>query len=598
MTDTPHLGLPIVEAAQAQKHVTHNEALTILDALVMLAVLDRDLSAPPASPAAGDRYLVKSPGTGGFAGKSNQIAHYADGAWFFYPPQVGWTCYVQDDAVLLAWDGTAWQPALQIFGGGTAQNLSLLGVGTTADATNPLSAKLNNALWTAKTVAEGGDGHLRYKLSKESAAKTLSFLFQDNFSGRAEIGLTGDDDFHFKVSADGTTWLDAIAIDRSTGKLTLGQGFANPAAARAQAAAAPLDALAFSGMQINGGMNISQENGTTAVALSTGTPSYIVDNWQGAFARAATLAISCQQVTPPGSPSFQSAYQNALQMKATTGLTPLASGDYAYFEHLIEGYRTVRLNFGSSGAQPVSVGFWVYATIAGTMTVALVNSAANRSIPVNVTINNAATWEYKTVTFAGDTAGTWLFTTGIGLRVRFCFGAGSTYQGTNNTWTGSQVFATSSTTNFFASTNNLVCITGVVVLPGVELPSSDRAPFIMRPFDQELRTCRRYYQIFGGDEAYEFFAVGTAASSTVSYVMGALSPAMRALPAVSVSNVSHFQVLNPGGGGTVTSVTVSHNSPNIYGLNAVVASGLLAGVTVILQANNTLSARLKFDARL
>ena len=97
------------------------------------------------------------------------------------------------------------------------QNLALLGVGTTADATNPLSAKLNNALWTAKTVAEGGSGDLRYKMSKESAAKTLSLLLQDNSSGRAEIGLTGDDDLHFKVSADGTTWIDAMVLDRATG---------------------------------------------------------------------------------------------------------------------------------------------------------------------------------------------------------------------------------------------------------------------------------------------------------------------------------------------------------------------------------------------
>lgn len=101
-------------------------------------------------------------------------------------------------------------PALQA-------NLALLGVGTTADATNPLAAKLNNALFAAKTVAEGGDGHLRYKLSKESAGKTLSFLFQDNYSGRAEIGLTGDDCFHFKISPDGVTWSDALVLDGSTG---------------------------------------------------------------------------------------------------------------------------------------------------------------------------------------------------------------------------------------------------------------------------------------------------------------------------------------------------------------------------------------------
>jgi hypothetical protein len=94
------------------------------------------------------------------------------------------------------------------------------GYGATADTTNPLSAKLNNALWIAKTAAEGGTGDLRYKLSKENAGKTLSLLLQNNFSGRAEMGLTGDDDFHFKVSPNGSTWFEGIRIDRNTGKVS------------------------------------------------------------------------------------------------------------------------------------------------------------------------------------------------------------------------------------------------------------------------------------------------------------------------------------------------------------------------------------------
>jgi hypothetical protein len=223
MTDSIHLGLPFIEAAQAQKHVTHNEALIVLDAVVMLAAIDRDLSAPPASPVEGARYLVKSPGSGAFAGKDDQIAHYLDGGWSFYAPAKGWTCYVEDEGRLLAWDGASWEGA----GGPITelQNLTLLGAGTAADATNPFAAKLNNALWTAKTVAEGGDGNLRYKLSKESAAKTLSMLFQDDYSGRAEIGLTGDDDFHFKTSPDGSSWVDALLLDRATGSTKVGSGF-------------------------------------------------------------------------------------------------------------------------------------------------------------------------------------------------------------------------------------------------------------------------------------------------------------------------------------------------------------------------------------
>jgi hypothetical protein len=217
MTDTTNLALPLIEGAQAQKHVTHNEALRILDTLVQLAVLDRDLNAPPAAPSAGQRWIVKaSPApTGAWVNHGNQIAAWQDAAWQFNSPKIGWLAYVTDEGALLAWNGSAWVDALALLS--AWQNLTLLGIGTSADASNPLSAKLNNTLFTAKTVAEGGTGDLRYKLSKESAAKVLSFLFQDNFSGRAEIGLTGDDDFHFKVSADGSSWIEALSLDRTTG---------------------------------------------------------------------------------------------------------------------------------------------------------------------------------------------------------------------------------------------------------------------------------------------------------------------------------------------------------------------------------------------
>jgi Protein of unknown function (DUF2793) len=216
MTDTPHLGLPLIEASQAQKHVTHNEAITLLDILVQLAVVSRGLTAPPSSPAEASRYIVKATGTGAFAGKNNQIARYSGGQWLFYPPSTGW----------LAWNGTAWVAAVSSAGDITAlQNLTLLGVGAAADAANPFTAKLNNALWIAKTTGEGGDGTLRYKLSKENASKTLSLLFQDNFSGRAEIGLTGDDDLHFKVSPDGAAWIDALIIDKVTGAAKINSSF-------------------------------------------------------------------------------------------------------------------------------------------------------------------------------------------------------------------------------------------------------------------------------------------------------------------------------------------------------------------------------------
>jgi hypothetical protein len=217
MTDTANLALPCIEGSQAQKHVTHNDALRILDTLVQLAVLDRDLTAPPGSPAEGQRWIVKTGATGAWAGHANAIAAWQDGVWQFSTPQLGGVAVVGDEATLVVWSGGAWG---EYFSTVAIQNLSMLGVGTTADTTNRVSAKLNNALWTAKTVAEGGDGNLRYKMSKESAAKTLSLLLQDNYSGRAEIGLTGDDDLHLKVSPDGTTWYEGIKIAAATGAVT------------------------------------------------------------------------------------------------------------------------------------------------------------------------------------------------------------------------------------------------------------------------------------------------------------------------------------------------------------------------------------------
>ncbi len=222
MTETLHLALPMIAAAQAQKHITHNEALRSLDALVMLSVLDRNLSAPPGSPAEGARYLVEPTGTGAFAGKDGEIAHFRDGAWGFHVPRPGWVAYVADEEILIVFNGSSWEP---LTGGiSSLQDVPLLGLATVADSTNPLSAVLNNALFAARTVADGGDGDLRYKLSKATAGDTVSLLFQDNFSGRAEIGLAGDDDLHLKVSSDGSTWRESLVIAAATGRVSFPQG--------------------------------------------------------------------------------------------------------------------------------------------------------------------------------------------------------------------------------------------------------------------------------------------------------------------------------------------------------------------------------------
>ena len=107
-TTLPDLTLPYIVAAQAQKHVTHNEAVRALDALVQLMVLDKDLASPPGSPADGNRYIVAASPTGAWAGQAGKIAAWQDGAWAFLTPREGWLAWVADEDKVYAHSGTAW----------------------------------------------------------------------------------------------------------------------------------------------------------------------------------------------------------------------------------------------------------------------------------------------------------------------------------------------------------------------------------------------------------------------------------------------------------------------------------------------------------
>lgn len=220
MSNSPLLSLPFLSAGQAQKHVTHNDALSALDGLVHLSVLARGVVAPPATPVDGDRYLLGASPTGVWFGQGGTIALRIAGEWRFFTPRKGWRSWIEAETLLVIFDGTAWvlPSALPPT---TLQNLSLLGVNATADTTNRLAVSspavlLNNA----------GNG-IQVKLNKNAAGDTASFLYQTNWSGRAEFGTTGDDNFHFKVSPDGSSWKEALAIDATSG---LAVAYGNPVA--------------------------------------------------------------------------------------------------------------------------------------------------------------------------------------------------------------------------------------------------------------------------------------------------------------------------------------------------------------------------------
>ena len=214
MADTSSsLSLPFILPNQAQKHVTHNEALRILDVLVQLAVVSDDLATPPGTPADGTRYIVGDGGTGDWAGHDGEVALYETGGWRFFVPRAGWRAFVVGREALIAHDGTDWID----LDSAEVQEIDAFGLGMIAPAATPFSAKLNAALWTALYDADGGTGGLIKTLNKETSADDVGFVFQQDFQTRALIGLFGNDNLRFSTSPDGTTFFDGLTIDVATG---------------------------------------------------------------------------------------------------------------------------------------------------------------------------------------------------------------------------------------------------------------------------------------------------------------------------------------------------------------------------------------------
>ena len=226
MTDdlSARLGLSYLAAGQLQKHVTLNETLTRLDALVQSAAVSRATNAQPGAPDDGDLYILPAAATGSlWAGhEAGEVLRYEAGGWSVVPVSPGAIFWIEDEAAFVVRDGAGWsQLGARL---GAVQGLTRLGLNSTADAANPFTARLNKALWTAVNAGDGGDGDLRLTFNKEGAGDVLSLLFQSGYGGRAELGLIGGDEFSIKVSADGSTWRTALTIDETSGAASFPSG--------------------------------------------------------------------------------------------------------------------------------------------------------------------------------------------------------------------------------------------------------------------------------------------------------------------------------------------------------------------------------------
>lgn len=252
METTAKLRLPYILPSQAQKHVTHNESLQRLDAIVQLVILD-ELSSPPATVENGDCLLIAATATDTWAGRSGQLAFRQDNAWLFIQPREGWRAWFATENQVKILTGDTWTDLPSPSVG----NFEQLGIAASSDAFNRLTISSPASLFN-----NAGGGH-QIKINKAVSGDTASLLFQTSWTGHAEMGLAGTDDFSIKVSGDGETWATGLTISAS-GRVSM----PNRPIFRAGLPAGNLtpasgSASGFSAIVINqGGFNLGNSVGT------------------------------------------------------------------------------------------------------------------------------------------------------------------------------------------------------------------------------------------------------------------------------------------------------------------------------------------------
>ena len=290
---------------------------------------------------------------------------------------------------------------------------------------------------------------------------------------------------------------------------------------------------------INGDMRVDQRN---AGASGTAT-GYTVDRWyyNASQSSKGTWQQDAGAVTPPVG------FVDYLGFTSSSAYSVL-TGDFFFFFQAIEGLNVADLGWGTANAKTVTLSFWARSSLTGTFGGSLRNSAANRSYPFAYTINSANTWEYKTVTIAGDTSGTWLTTNGVGMYVTLAYGAGATYSGTAGAWAAGNLLSATGATSVVGTNGATFYITGVQLEVG-----SVATPYERQIYSEQLAQCQRYYQVYGGSDGYLIGGNVNAASDQYSMVIFPVK--MRASPTATSS-------------GTWTTSNVTTTKPSINTVSA------------------------------
>lgn len=284
----------------------------------------------------------------------------------------------------------------------------------------------------------------------------------------------------------------------------------------------------FKNRIINGDMRIDQRNAGANVTAGYG---YSIDRWQVDSYGGQGGKINQQQnagsVTPPAG------FTNYLGLTSTSAFS-VGSGDGIVLNQRIEGFNCADLGWGTANAKTVTLSFWVRSSLTGTFGGALVNQAGNRSYPFNYTISSANTWEYETVTIAGDTTGTWNTNNAGCIQVNFGLGVGTTYSGTAGAWAAAYYGSPTGATSVVGTNGATFYITGVQLEKG-----STATAFDYRDYGNELRLCQRYFLMWvnaGGQN----IGLGGYYNSTYVTTVVSFPVTMRSAPTLTQTSGTNY----------------------------------------------------------
>ena len=240
----------------------------------------------------------------------------------------------------------------------------------------------------------------------------------------------------------------------------------------------------FTGMKnriINGNMVVDQRN--AGASVTPADSGYTLDRWQARLSQASKFTVqqNAGAVTSP------TGFTNYLGVTSSSAYS-LLSGDFFGIGQQIEGFNTADLGWGTASAQTISISFWVRSSLTGTFSCALTNDFT-RGYVDTFTVSTANTWEYKTITIAGDTSGTWATNNTSGVRLIFNLGAGSSQNATPDVWGSWVGWGVSGAQNVVSTNGATFYITGVQLERG-----SNATSFEFIDYGRQLIQCQRYYE--------------------------------------------------------------------------------------------------------